>query len=120
MIPTDRAQRSPPELVSGDTLYVPLLEVLHWKCPSSLRSDNRVQSIGTNGPNTSGYRPNDFVAGGHTLLESPAECVGIRIPVKTPNPNACIESFHAILKSECYSMHEFDDFSRRTRRSWIT
>jgi len=78
VILTNPAPRALPEPASGNTLYVPLLEVIHWKCPSSLRSDNRVQSIGTNGPNTSGYLPNDFVAGCRTLLESPAECVGIR------------------------------------------
>ena len=62
VILTNPAPRALPEPASGNTLYVPLLEVIHWKCPSSLRSDNRVQSIGTNGPNTSGYLPNDFVA----------------------------------------------------------
>lgn len=30
-----------------------------------------------------------------------------RIPVKTPNMNAHIESFHAVLEDECYSRHEF-------------
>ncbi len=33
-----------------------------------------------------------------------------RIPVKTPNMNAYIESFHAILEDECYRRHEFQDF----------
>lgn len=33
-----------------------------------------------------------------------------RIPVKTPNMNAHIESFHSILEEECYSRHEFDSF----------
>lgn len=33
-----------------------------------------------------------------------------RIPVKTPNMNAYIESFHSILEDECYSRHEFDSF----------
>ena len=33
-----------------------------------------------------------------------------RIPVKTPNINAYIESFHSILEDECYSRHEFDSF----------
>ncbi|SFH42894.1 Integrase core domain-containing protein, partial [Desulfotomaculum arcticum] len=30
-----------------------------------------------------------------------------RIPPKTPNKNAHIESFHAILESDCLSRHEF-------------
>jgi putative transposase len=30
-----------------------------------------------------------------------------RIPVKTPNMNAHIESFHSILERDCYNMHEF-------------
>jgi len=30
-----------------------------------------------------------------------------RIPVKTPNMNAHIESFHAILERDCYSRNEF-------------
>jgi putative transposase len=33
-----------------------------------------------------------------------------RIPVKTPNMNAHIESFHSILEDECYSRHEFKSF----------
>lgn len=33
-----------------------------------------------------------------------------RIPVKTPNLNAHIEAFHAILENECYSRHEFESF----------
>jgi len=33
-----------------------------------------------------------------------------RIPVKTPNFNAHIEAFHAILERECYSRHEFESF----------
>lgn len=33
-----------------------------------------------------------------------------RIPVKTPNMNAHIESFHAILEDECYSRYEFSSF----------
>lgn len=33
-----------------------------------------------------------------------------RIPVKTPNLNAYIESFHSILEAECYSQHEFGTF----------
>ncbi|MDK2788875.1 MAG: putative transposase [Epulopiscium sp.] len=34
-----------------------------------------------------------------------------RIPVKTPNINAYIESFHAILEDECYKRNEFADFA---------
>jgi putative transposase len=33
-----------------------------------------------------------------------------RIPVRTPNMNAHIESFHAILESECYRRNEFSNF----------
>ena len=33
-----------------------------------------------------------------------------RIPVKTPNMNAHIESFHAILEDECYRRNEFSSF----------
>jgi len=33
-----------------------------------------------------------------------------RIPVKTPNMNAHIESFHSILEDECYSRNEFYSF----------
>jgi len=33
-----------------------------------------------------------------------------RTPVKTPNLNAYIEAFHAILENECYSRHEFESF----------
>ncbi|MGI6684477.1 MAG: IS3 family transposase [Bacillota bacterium] len=34
-----------------------------------------------------------------------------RIPVKTPNMNAYIESFHSILEDECYSRNEFTSFT---------
>jgi putative transposase len=34
-----------------------------------------------------------------------------RIPVKTPNMNAYIESFHSILEDECYSRNEFTSFA---------
>lgn len=34
-----------------------------------------------------------------------------RIPFKTPNLNAHIESFHAILEEECLSRHEFVSFA---------
>jgi putative transposase len=33
-----------------------------------------------------------------------------RIPIKTPNMNAHIESFHSILEDECYSRYEFESF----------
>lgn len=33
-----------------------------------------------------------------------------RIPTKTPNKNAHIESFHAILEQECFSRHEFRNY----------
>ncbi|MNG23758.1 Integrase core domain protein [compost metagenome] len=33
-----------------------------------------------------------------------------RIPPKTPNKNAHIESFHSILESECYQRHEFESY----------
>ena len=33
-----------------------------------------------------------------------------KIPVKTPNMNAHIESFHAILEDECYRRNEFSSF----------
>ena len=34
-----------------------------------------------------------------------------RIPVKSPNMNAYIESFHSILEDECYSRNEFTSFT---------
>ena len=33
-----------------------------------------------------------------------------RIPTKTPNMNAYIEAFHAILEEECYGLNEFESF----------
>ncbi|SFM52636.1 Integrase core domain-containing protein, partial [Paenibacillus sp. 1_12] len=33
-----------------------------------------------------------------------------RIPPRTPNKNAHIESFHAILEAECYGRHEFETY----------
>ena len=33
-----------------------------------------------------------------------------RIPVKTPNMNEHIESFHSILERDCYSMNEFNSY----------
>lgn len=35
-----------------------------------------------------------------------------RIPPKTPNKNAHIESFHAILESECYQRHAFESYQQ--------
>ena len=35
-----------------------------------------------------------------------------RIPVKTPNKNAHIESFHAILEQECYQYREFETYQQ--------
>jgi putative transposase len=35
-----------------------------------------------------------------------------RIPVKTPNKNAHIESFHAILEQECYQYQEFETYQQ--------
>jgi len=34
-----------------------------------------------------------------------------RIPVKSPNLNAYIESFHSILEDDCYERHEFESFA---------
>jgi len=33
-----------------------------------------------------------------------------RIPPRTPNKNAHIESFHSILEAECYQRHEFESY----------
>jgi putative transposase len=47
------------------------------------------------------------------LFEETVTKLGItheRIPVKTPNMNAHIESFHSILEGECYSQNEFKSF----------
>ncbi|MNJ41844.1 IS2 transposase TnpB [compost metagenome] len=35
-----------------------------------------------------------------------------RIPPKTPNKNAHIESYHAILELECYQRHEFESYQQ--------
>lgn len=35
-----------------------------------------------------------------------------RIPPRTPNKNAHIESYHAILELECYQRHEFDSYQQ--------
>lgn len=40
------------------------------------------------------------------------ELVHERIPPKTPNKNAHIESFHAILESECFQRHEFESYQQ--------
>ncbi|WP_246062134.1 MULTISPECIES: IS3 family transposase [Paenibacillus] len=40
------------------------------------------------------------------------EIVHERIPPKTPNKNAHIESFHAILESECYQRHDFESYQQ--------
>jgi len=48
------------------------------------------------------------------LFQDGCETLGIiheRIPIKSPNMNAYIESFHAILEDECYSQSEFIDFA---------
>jgi len=34
-----------------------------------------------------------------------------RIPIKSPNLNAYIESFHSILEDECYDRYEFENFA---------
>lgn len=34
-----------------------------------------------------------------------------RIPVRSPNLNAYIESFHSILEDDCYSRYEFKNFA---------
>ncbi len=47
------------------------------------------------------------------LFKEAVEKIGItheRIPVRTPNMIAHIESFHSILESECYSRNEFNSF----------
>ena len=38
-----------------------------------------------------------------------------RIPCKTPNKNAHIESFHRILEEECLSVQEFGSYSEAYR-----
>jgi putative transposase len=38
------------------------------------------------------------------------ELIHERIPPKTPNKNAHIESFHSILEAECYQRHEFETY----------
>lgn len=46
-------------------------------------------------------------------FEKACETFGIlheRIPPRTPNKNAHIESFHSILEAECYQRHEFESY----------
>lgn len=38
------------------------------------------------------------------------EMIHERIPPRTPNKNAHIESFHSILEAECYQRHEFETY----------
>lgn len=47
------------------------------------------------------------------LFNETCEVLGIhheRIPVRTPNKNAHIESFHRILEDECFSVNEFESY----------
>ncbi|AEE91093.1 Integrase catalytic region [Tepidanaerobacter acetatoxydans Re1] len=47
------------------------------------------------------------------LFEETVKELGViheRIPIKTPNMNAHIESFHSIFEDECYSQNEFESF----------
>lgn len=49
------------------------------------------------------------------LFEETCEQFGIiheRIPPKTPNKNAHIESFHSIVEQECYQAHEFETYQQ--------
>ena len=50
----------------------------------------------------------------HRFAEACAQfqLVHERIPPKTPNKNAHIESFHAILESECYQRHAFESYQQ--------
>lgn len=54
-----------------------------------------------NGPQFTAHAFGDFC---EELLEHE------RIPPKTPNKNAHIESFHSVLERECFSRHEFDTY----------
>ena len=69
-----------------------------------IRSDMDLPKIRTdNGP--------QFVS---KIFEETIEELGMmheRIPVKTPNMDAHIESFHSILEEECYSRYEFNSFA---------
>jgi putative transposase len=47
------------------------------------------------------------------LFEDACDSFGMiheRIPPRTPNKNAHIESFHSILEAECYQRHEFESY----------
>lgn len=47
------------------------------------------------------------------LFEDACDSYGViheRIPPRTPNKNAHIESFHSILESECYQRNEFETY----------
>lgn len=47
------------------------------------------------------------------LFGDTCESLGLehqRIPVRTPNMNAHIESFHSVLEKDCYSINEFSSF----------
>jgi putative transposase len=47
------------------------------------------------------------------LFENACDTFGVfheRIPPRTPNKNAHIESFHSILEAECYGRHEFETY----------
>jgi len=48
-----------------------------------------------------------------SLFNDTCEALGVhheRIPVRTPNKNAHIESFHRILEDECFSVNEFESY----------
>ncbi|QRF23186.1 IS3 family transposase [Alicyclobacillus sp. TC] len=52
------------------------------------------------------------------LFESTCEQLGLeheRIPPKTPNMNAHIESFHRILEDDCFSRFEFESYTQAYR-----
>jgi putative transposase len=61
--------------------------------PPVLRTDN--------GPQFTSHTFGDFCEG---FMEHE------RIPPKTPNKNAHIESFHSVLEKECFARHEFDTY----------
>ncbi|HGO9427619.1 TPA: transposase, partial [Bacillus cereus] len=47
------------------------------------------------------------------LFEDACDEFGViheRIPPKTPNKNAHIESYHSIIEAECYQRHEFESY----------
>lgn len=51
-----------------------------------------------------------FIADKFESLCESLNIVHERIPIKTPNMNAHIESFHSILEKECYQRNEFSSF----------